>query len=88
VIQTAWLFALLAAFMILRKAPDWSIVSGHFVLGAFLTPVLMCCICWLAFHTDRRVRMGWPAAVGLIGSMVTILGVVAYAGMVILTGGE
>ena len=38
-----------------------------------MTPLLMFCICWLAFHTDRRVRMRWPAAVALVGSVAIIL---------------
>jgi Mn2+/Fe2+ NRAMP family transporter len=83
-IQTFWLAGLLVAFLMLNATPDWSIVSGHFVLGAFLTPLLMFCICWLAFHTDKRVRMRWPAATALVGSIVVIFTVVAYAGIQVL----
>ncbi|MEX2308639.1 MAG: Nramp family divalent metal transporter [Pirellulales bacterium] len=72
IIQTVWLFGLLAAFLSLRASPEWSIVAGHFILGAMLTPLLMFCICWLAFHTDSRVRMGRWTAAGLIASVAVI----------------
>jgi len=73
IIQTAWLIGLLIVFLSMQSRPAQYIVSGHFVLGAFLTPMLMFCICWLAFHTDRRVRMGWGAGTALVASMVVIL---------------
>jgi Mn2+/Fe2+ NRAMP family transporter len=76
-IQTIWLVGLVAVFLGSRKPPEQLIVSGHFVLGAFLTPLLMCCICWLAFRTDRRVRMGWLTAVALVASVVIIFACVA-----------
>jgi hypothetical protein len=48
-------------------------IAGHFVLGAVMTPLLMFAICWMAFHTDRRVRMGPVASVALVASSVVIL---------------
>jgi hypothetical protein len=42
----------------------------------------MICICWLAFHTDRRVRMRWPAATALVTSVVIILACVAINAIV------
>lgn len=63
-VQLVWLAALLAAFLFLEKQPARLIILGHFVLGAFMTPLLTFAILWMAFHTDPRVRMrrGWAAA--------------------------
>jgi Mn2+/Fe2+ NRAMP family transporter len=79
IIQSLWLCGLLAAFLTINQPPVNLIVAGHFVLGAVMMPLLMVAICWLAFHTDRRVRMGWLTAVGLIASVLFIFGwVVAH----------
>jgi len=48
-------------------------VLGHFVLGAFMTPLLMIAILWMAFHTDARVRMGRWWATALVASCTIIL---------------
>lgn len=73
IVQAVWLVALLAAFLVMEATPARWIVLGHWVLGAFMTPLLMLCICWLAFHTDRRVRMGRWWAAALLTSVAIIL---------------
>jgi Mn2+/Fe2+ NRAMP family transporter len=82
IVQTLWIIGLLAAYFVLQARPEQFVVWGHFVLGVFLTPLLMICICWLAFHTDRRVRMRWPAATALVTSVVIILACVAINAIV------
>jgi Mn2+/Fe2+ NRAMP family transporter len=72
-VQLVWLAALWAGFLLLEKQPAKLIVLGHFVLGAFMTPLLMLAICWMAFHTDRRVRMGRWWAAALLASAAIIL---------------
>ena len=72
-----WLVGLLAAYLLIDKPPANLIVAGHFVLGAVMMPLLMLAICWLAFHTDRRVRMGPVAATALVVSILVILFCVA-----------
>lgn len=76
IVQSVWLLGLLTVFLCLKQKPEQYVQSGHFVLGAFMTPLLMFCICWLAFHTDRRVRMGRWTAFALVASVVIILGCV------------
>jgi Mn2+/Fe2+ NRAMP family transporter len=71
--QTVWVCGLVAAFLLIKEAPADLIIAGHFVLGAVMTPLLMFAICWMAFHTDRRVRMGRGTAVALIASVLVIL---------------
>jgi Mn2+/Fe2+ NRAMP family transporter len=77
VIQTVWLVGLLSVFLVLEAPPEKLVVAGHFVLGIFLTPLLMFSICWLAFHTDRRVRMGRWTAAALVASVGLIFACVA-----------
>jgi hypothetical protein len=86
IVQTVWLGGLLGAFLLVDRPPAELIVAGHFVLGAVMMPLLMLSICWLAFHTDRRVRMGRWTAAGLIASIVVILGCVIVNVAVQITG--
>ncbi len=76
VVQTLWLIGLLIGFLFLNTQPERYVTSGHFILGAFLTPLLMFCICWLEFRTDRRVRMGPWTALALVTSVAIIFGCV------------
>jgi Mn2+/Fe2+ NRAMP family transporter len=73
VVQLVWLAALWAGFLLLPKEPARWIVQGHYVLGAFMMPLLMFAVLWMAFHTDARVRMecGWATA--LVASVAIIL---------------
>lgn len=75
-VQAIWLAGLVVGFLAMRSAPAELIILGHFIIGAFMTPLLMLCIVWLAFHTDRRVRMGRLSAAALIVSASIILGCV------------
>ncbi len=77
VVQIVWLGGLLAAFLLIGSAPVKLIVLGHFIVGGFMTPLLMFCICWLAFRTDRRVRMSAVTAAALLASVGIILVCVA-----------
>jgi hypothetical protein len=86
VVQTVWLLGLLAAFLTIDQPPAELIVAGHFVLGAVMMPLLMLAICWLAFHTDRRVRMGRWTAAGLIASVAVIFGCIVGYVVVRITG--
>lgn len=79
VMQIVWIAGLLAGYYLtLRWDPHVLIIAGHFVLGAFMTPLLMGCICWLAFRTDRRVRMGRLSALALLATAATFLFCVLY----------
>ncbi len=73
VTQSLWLGGLLTLFLFLGGSPVKWILAGHFILGGFMIPLIMFCICWLACHTDRRVRMSGPTAVALVGSVAVIL---------------
>ena len=53
-------------------SPAQLVVFGQYVAGLFGTPVLMLAICWLAFRTDKRVRMNRVTAVFLVLSVIVI----------------
>jgi len=76
VVQLVWLLGLLAAALLMEASPARLVAAGQFVVGVFMTPLLMICICWLAFHTDARVRMGRWTATALLTSVVIIFGCV------------
>jgi Mn2+/Fe2+ NRAMP family transporter len=72
-VQLVWLAGMFAAFLLMVKQPAQLIILGHFVLGAFMTPLLMLAILWMAFHTDARVRMGRGWATALVASAAVIM---------------
>jgi manganese transport protein len=88
VVQVLWLVGLLAGALVTTQQPKDLVMLGHFILGAFMTPLLMICICWLAFRVDRRVRMRWPTAAALVGSSAVILSCVLFNLGVQLLGEE
>ncbi len=53
--------------------PAWNVILGQFFAGLIGTPLLMVAICWMAFRTDKRVRMGRIAATCLILSVLVIV---------------
>jgi len=73
IVQTVWVCGLVGAFLLIRQPPAELIIAGHFVLGAIMTPLLMFAICWMAVHTDARVRMGRATAVALAATVVIIV---------------
>lgn len=72
-VQSLWLVGLLLVFLAVPNQPEKHVQSGHFILGVFMTPLLMFCIVWLAYQTDRRARMGPWAALALLTSVAIIM---------------
>ena len=71
-VQSIYLIAFLAIALWSGKNPEKMIIFGQYVAGLFTTPLLMVAICWMAFRTDRRVRMGTLTAILLVISVVVI----------------
>ncbi len=67
------LFLLVVHFFVASENPGKIVKLGQYLAGIFNTPVLMLAICWIAFQTDRRVRMGRVGASLLLGSVLIIL---------------
>ena len=62
-----------------KVGPGTLVQVGQWVSGLFCTPLLMVAICWLAFRTDKRVRMGRASAVCLVVSVVIIAGCIVFS---------
>lgn len=84
-VQSLYLAGGLILFLVLHTAPARLVIFGQFFAGIFNTPLLIFGICWMAFRTDRQVRMRNVTAVALLGSVVVILGCVGV-GLAIQSG--
>lgn len=71
-VQSIYLVAFLAVIFALGHTPEKLVIFGQYISGLICTPLLMVGICWMAFRTDRRVRMGKLMAVLLVLSVVVI----------------
>ncbi len=72
-VQITYLTAFLAITLFAGNSPEQLVIFGQYVSGLFGTPMLMVVICWIAFRTDRRVRMGWMTAIVLVLSVVILV---------------
>jgi manganese transport protein len=72
VVQAVYLAGMLVAFLAIPKPPDRMVVFGQFFAAVFNTPLIMFGICWLAFHTDRRLRMRAWMSVALLVSVAVV----------------
>jgi len=82
--QSLYLVGYLAITLFVTK-PEGLVILGQYINGLINTPLLMFGICWIAFHTDRRLRMGRVTAVLLMVTVVIIL-VCLAVGMYAQTG--
>lgn len=73
VAQSSYLILMLVVLLTLREPPAKLVILGQYFSGLFNTPLLIFGICWMAFHTDPRLRMRRPTAVLLMISVVVIL---------------
>ncbi len=72
VVQSVYLGIALLLFLWLGKAPEKLVVLSGYLIAVFGTPLAMISICWLAFQTDRRLRMSRWTMVLLLGSVAVI----------------
>ena len=71
-VELVYVLACCGFILFTDYSPAQLVVFGQYVAGLFGTPVLMVAICWLAFRTDKRVRMNRLSAVLLVLSVVII----------------
>ena len=79
VFQTLFLAAVLTVFLWMPSQPQKLIILSHYTIGLLLTPPAMLGICWLAFQTDRRLRMSRLTTVFLLGSVLVITACLGFA---------
>ncbi len=78
VVEVTYLIVLVPVAL-LSQDPAANVIFAQFFAGLVSTPLLMFAICWLAFRTDKRVRMGKVSAVFLIASGIVIIACVLIA---------
>jgi Mn2+/Fe2+ NRAMP family transporter len=69
--QTLYLAAYVAVTLFVTR-PERLVILGQYINGLVNTPLIMFGICWVAFHTDRRLRMGRVTAALLLATVVVI----------------
>ncbi len=85
-VQSAYLVTFLGIIFLAGRTPEKLVIFGQYISGLFSTPLLMIAICWMAFRTDRRVRMGKASAVLLVLSVIVIGACVVGSVILQLTG--
>lgn len=85
-VQMVYLTAFLAITLFAGNSPEQLVIFGQYVSGLFGTPMLMIVICWMAFRTDKRVRMGRLTAVLLVLSVVVLVACVIGAVLIQFVG--
>ena len=79
IVQSVYLGSLLILFLWLQKPPATLVVLSGYLIAMFATPLAIIGICWLAFKTDRRLRMSRITTVFLLGSVTVILACLLFA---------
>jgi Mn2+/Fe2+ NRAMP family transporter len=70
--QPLWLLGILTAYLALNAPPEKIVIFGQFLSGGFAMPLITFGICWMAFHTDQRVRMSRLTATLLLLTSVIV----------------
>jgi len=71
--QTFYLTAFLLIEVSGRIPAEKLVIVGQYINGLVNTPLIMFGICWLAFHTDRRLRMRTVTALLMVATVIVIL---------------
>jgi len=71
-VELTYVLACCGFILFTSFSPAQLVVFGQYVAGLFGTPVLMLAICWLAFRTDKRIRMNRVSAFFLVLSVLVI----------------
>ena len=79
IVQSLFLGSLLILFLWLQKPPATLVVLSGYLIAMFGTPLAIIGICWLAFKTDHRLRMGRMTTAFLLGSVAVILTCLIFA---------
>ena len=85
IFQTLFLTGVLTVFFWLPEQPQQLVMFSHYTIGLLGTPPVMLGICWLAFQTNRRLRMSKGTAILLLLSGLVIL-LCVVGGLLIQSG--
>ena len=78
VVQTAFLVSVLTLYLLVPTRPALMVLVSHYIIGVMGTPLATIAICWLAFRTEKPLRMSRPVAVLLLASAGVIMGCVLF----------
>ncbi len=85
VVQTVFLLSVLTLFLLVPTRPALMVLMSHYIIGVLGTPLATIAICWLAFRTERPLRMSRPIELLLLASAVVIIGCVVF-GLAVQSG--
>ncbi len=85
VVQTAFLLSVLTLYLLAPTRPALMVLMSHYIIGVLGTPLATVAICWLAFRTERPLRMSRPIAALLLASAGVIIGCVIF-GLAVQSG--
>lgn len=74
--QSIFLVAALSICLLLPEKPEQLVILSQYIIGLVGTPIAIVAIMFLAFRTDRRVRMNFVTACLLLLTVAVILGCV------------
>ncbi len=73
IVQALFLLVVLMTFLLLPSQPEQLVLLSHYLIGLVGTPIAIIAILFLAFQTDRRVRMNGLTTLLLVTSVAVIL---------------
>ena len=73
IMQFVFLSAVLVIFLLMPERPEILVLLSHWLIGMVGTPIAIMVILFLAFKTDRRVRMNLITAGLFVASVLVIL---------------
>ena len=79
VVQSIFLASALVLFLLMQSPPATLVILSGYFIALFGMPLAMIGICWLAFRTDKRLRMNRVTAVLLLISVVVISTCLGFA---------
>ncbi len=77
-VQSLFLVMVLVLSLAMPNRPEQLVILSQYIIGLIATPIAMVGICWLAFHTDRRLRMHWVTSLLLISSVLVLSSCLIY----------
>lgn len=78
IFQNIYLTGFLVVALFVKMPAEMKVMVGQYINGLFNTLLIMFGIGWVAFRTERRLRMSWPTAAMMLLTMAMILCCIAY----------
>ncbi len=86
IVEAIYYFGVCLPFALATSNPARNVIFAQWFAALVSAPPLMLAICWLAFRTDKRVRMGKISAACLIISVTVICSCLIFSGVTKMPG--